>query len=57
MRADVQNALSRVVCGCEMIEIIGEVRRWDSDRRLAQMESMRSRSGVSKARSERGSTT
>jgi hypothetical protein len=22
MRADVQNALSRVVCGCEMIEIM-----------------------------------
>jgi hypothetical protein len=28
-----------------------EVRRWDFDRRLAQMESMRSRSGAGKARS------
>jgi hypothetical protein len=52
MRADVQNARSRVVvCGCEMIESNDrEVLSWDSDRRLAQIEFMRSLNGVGKAR-------
>jgi hypothetical protein len=50
MRADVQSARSRVVCGCEMIESMERSGGENIDRGLSQMESMRSRSGVGKAR-------
>jgi hypothetical protein len=50
MRTSVQSARIREVCGCEMIEIMMVVQRWDFDRAYTQMESMRSLSGVGKAR-------